>query len=204
MSPTTKSLEVAREIVRSRGGVCLVPLPGKGGISSHEKTFCDCEVEEMIAKALDQLKPWPDEVEILDRALSYRGNPTAQRAVMETYDYLTAHAMPEMCVDGVPSVVTANAASFDYTSENGGDSQTRFAFVEGAGWVLSRLKLRSVSEVREETGATLRASIEAFRAERTILNKLAESATEVWNMQCVTYRLREVLTEYEASRERTT
>jgi len=50
---SAKSLESARKIVRDRGGVCLVPLPGRDGISSHEKTFCDCEVEEMIAEALD-------------------------------------------------------------------------------------------------------------------------------------------------------
>ena len=48
------SMDRAQEIVRARGGVCLVPIKGRGGISSHEKTFCDCEVEEMIAAALDE------------------------------------------------------------------------------------------------------------------------------------------------------
>lgn len=45
--------EIAREIVREAGGVCLVPLPGKFGLTSHEKTFCDCEVEKMLEKAIE-------------------------------------------------------------------------------------------------------------------------------------------------------
>jgi hypothetical protein len=56
MTPSKESLAKAREIVRAKGGVCLVPKPGHFGLSSHEKTFCDCEVEEMIATALDAAK----------------------------------------------------------------------------------------------------------------------------------------------------
>jgi len=52
--PSETSMDRAQEIVRARGGVCLVPIKGRFGISSHEKTFCDCEVEEMIAAALDE------------------------------------------------------------------------------------------------------------------------------------------------------
>ncbi len=44
--------EIARELCRAKDMVCLVPLPGKGGISSHEKTLCDCEVEKMLTQAL--------------------------------------------------------------------------------------------------------------------------------------------------------
>jgi len=42
----------AEKIVRDKGGVCLVPLPNSFGLSSHEKTFCDCEVTNMLVDAI--------------------------------------------------------------------------------------------------------------------------------------------------------
>lgn len=45
--------ERARKIVGDRRGVCLVPLPdSKYGMTSHERTFCDCTVEEILADAI--------------------------------------------------------------------------------------------------------------------------------------------------------
>lgn len=53
MTPSKSDKETARQIVRKEGGICLVPKSGgHGGISCHEKTFCDCTVEELIAKAI--------------------------------------------------------------------------------------------------------------------------------------------------------
>lgn len=45
--------EIARDICSAKGMVCLVPNENSMcGISSHEKTLCDCEVEELIAQAI--------------------------------------------------------------------------------------------------------------------------------------------------------
>ena len=60
---SAESIERARKIVQENGGICLVPKSGRGGISCHEKTFCDCKVESMIAEALDTAKAEQREVD---------------------------------------------------------------------------------------------------------------------------------------------
>lgn len=49
--PTARDIEKARAFVRSKGGICLVPKPDSSmGMTCHEKSFCDCTVEEMLAE----------------------------------------------------------------------------------------------------------------------------------------------------------
>ncbi len=112
---TTKSLDFAREIVRSRGGVCLVPLPGKGGISSHEKTFCDCEVEEMIAIALDAAQPpkveesdreWPDEREYRRLARSWKDHIRAEYTLSGIKTTETQQTIPDRVLPEAQSPVS--------------------------------------------------------------------------------------------------
>jgi hypothetical protein len=43
------------------GLVCLVPKDGRGGITSHEKTLCDCQVLEIFAE-LDRVVAERDEL----------------------------------------------------------------------------------------------------------------------------------------------
>jgi hypothetical protein len=66
----------------SEGRICLVPLPGKGGITSHEhfgKKLCDCEMLRLIAMARKGL-----EVEKLVEAL--------EAVRKEAYEYIETSA----------------------------------------------------------------------------------------------------------------
>ena len=47
-----------------KGLVCLVPNKGKGGITSHEKTLCDCQVLEIFSYA-DKLQSRLEKCEVL-------------------------------------------------------------------------------------------------------------------------------------------
>ena len=76
--------EKAREMVRQRGGICLVPKAESINensmlLSSHERTFCDCEVEDMLAQALNDAKSFPEaptDDEIEKAAKFYHCNET--------------------------------------------------------------------------------------------------------------------------------
>jgi hypothetical protein len=125
---TTKSLEVAREIVRSRGGVCLVPLPGKGGLSSHEKTFCDCEVEEMIALALDSASKLPKQ--------GYTGS--AQAPKVSEGDVGDERRAREIAVWLLP----------EYPKD--ADIATRTSYLSASAKLEGRLR-QAFAEIREET-----------------------------------------------------
>ncbi len=94
-------------------------------------------------------------------------------------------AMPEMCVE-MPSEREIIGASFDHTTEEGGDVNDRFRFIAGVHWLRSRLKLRSVSEVREayakevsQYAETSVIATKALIAERARSEKLAQSLKEV-------------------------
>lgn len=63
-----------RDINEYREGlVCLVPRPGVGGITCHEKTLCDCMVLEIFA-AYDSLAKENEELKLalFDRSEKYK------------------------------------------------------------------------------------------------------------------------------------
>lgn len=61
----TTDNKAPRDINKYREGlVCLVPNKGKGGITSHEKTLCDCQVLEIFSYA-DKLQSRLEKCEAL-------------------------------------------------------------------------------------------------------------------------------------------
>lgn len=48
----TRLSQLAEEWAKERGLACLVPLSGKGGITSHEGHHCDCQVTMAFAHGL--------------------------------------------------------------------------------------------------------------------------------------------------------
>jgi hypothetical protein len=185
---TTKSLEVCANC-DGEGWVCEdhpeVPWNGGDGCCGGAGMPCKCNAIQRkqdsehasLAQApkVSEGKKWPSREEFVAWMMSMNVPPDTLQELWECqYDYLTAHAMPEMCVDGMPSEEEIEK-EIERSSPH-----WQCGFRHCLKFLRSRLKLRSVSEVREEYESNIIKEMNEVHAEHVARSeKLAQSLKDV-------------------------
>ena len=201
---TTKSLEVARKMLEETVGPIYT---GAHAMTAGQVLPIIAKLIEAQAPKVSEGKKWPSREEFL-APFPFNTTYSYGTAAM-CYDVLTAHAMPEMCVEasGFPSEEESEEARLLWVENMGRALGKDLKEIESQKHVIgtfpwkacdefyrSRLKLRSVSEVRESERARSEKALE-------VLRYLWSPDNRDPNIYTAMDMAREALAEYEAGKE---